>query len=200
VTYLTRSHWGAAPPVKTLPISKHLKGVAIHWMGFHVGDDRDPLVVVKSIQSNHMAPGKDWYDIAYNELISLEGDVIEGRGLTVRCGANGSAATNKSYIALGLLIGPGQAPTEAMVKAVRERIAIVQHFQPQANKIVGHKDLKPTDCPGPEVSRMIRAGFFDPSSGDLPDPPDIEEKIENIYTEIAAIYAELDELNQRLLT
>jgi len=173
VNYLTRSHWGAAPATITLPASKHLKGVALHWMGFAIHGD--PLAVVKSIQRNHMGPGKDWYDIAYSELISLDGDVIEGRGLTIRCGANGSTKTNRDYVALGLLLGPGQTPTEAMVEAARSRIAIVRHFQPQATKVVGHKDLKPTTCPGPEVTRMIRAGMFNPDAGDItipkPDSP-----------------------------
>ncbi len=101
--------------------------------------------------------------------------MIEGRGLTIRCGANGSTKTNRDYVALGLLLGPGQTPTEAMVEAARSRIAIVRHFQPQATKIVGHKDLKPTTCPGPEVTRMIRAGMFNPDAGDIvipkPDSP-----------------------------
>ena len=147
MNYLTRSHWGAEPAIRTLPASKRLKGVCLHWMGFAIHDD--PLVVVKSIQRNHMGPPKNWWDIAYNEMISQQGEVIEGRGLTTRSGANGNTTLNRQFLAIGLLIGPGQTPTEDMVTAVRERIAVVRAFQPQANKIVGHKDLKPTTCPGP---------------------------------------------------
>jgi len=192
--YFTRSHWGADVPVKTLPASKHLKGVCLHWMGFTIHDD--PLVVVKSIQRNHMGPPHNWWDIAYNELISQQGEVIEGRGLTARCGANGNTTLNKSYLALGLLIGPGQTPTEEMVTAVRERIAVVRSFQPQADKIVGHKDLKPTTCPGPEVTRMLRAGMFDPSSGDLTVTQTnyFQIQIDGIKEEMTRIYRKVEAL------
>ena len=194
VTYLTRSHWGAVPPTKTKPVSMRLKGVCLHWMGFTIHDD--PLVVVKSIQRNHMGPPNNWWDIAYNELISQQGEVIEGRGLTTRPGANGNATLNKQYVALGLLIGPGQTPTEEMVKAVRDRISVVRHFQPEATAIVGHKDLKPTTCPGPEVTRMIRAGMFDPGSEAVPTGPNnyAQTQIDAIKEEMAKIYRKVEDL------
>ena len=88
--YLSRSAWGAAPPVKTVPVSKHLKGVCLHYMGFPVRTE-DPIRLVKSIQRNHMAEPKNWWDIAYNELIAQDGTVLEGRGLLHRSGAQVAA-------------------------------------------------------------------------------------------------------------
>ena len=160
MTYLSRAQWGAAPAVKTLPVSRNLLGVCLHWMVFNIHND--PATITSSIQRAHMSPPRGWWDIAYNELIGLDGTVVEGRGLLHRSGAQGGTKNNKGYLALGLLLGPGQRPTDEMVAAARERIALVRYFQPSASAIVGHQELKPTQCPGPEVMALIRSGVFEP--------------------------------------
>jgi hypothetical protein len=164
--YISRADWGAAPAVKTLPVSRNLLGVCIHWMGFPI--HTDPASITASIQRAHMSPPRGWFDVAYNELIGLDGTVVEGRGLLHRSGAQGGTRNNRGYLALGLLLGPGQHPTDEMVAAARERIAIVRYFQPSASAIVGHQELKPTQCPGDEVMALIRAGAFEPGGEPLP--------------------------------
>ena len=42
MAYLSRSDWGAVPPVRTVPVSKRLKGVCLHYMGFPVRTE-DPV-------------------------------------------------------------------------------------------------------------------------------------------------------------
>ena len=118
-----------------------------------------------------MAPPKSWWDVAYNELVAQDGTVLEGRGLLYRSGAQGSTAHNRSYVALGLLLGDGDEPTDEMVEAVRERISVVRFFQPQATAIVGHSDLKATTCPGIHVRALIRTGAFEPDPSRTPPPP-----------------------------
>ncbi len=166
MSYLSRSDWGAAPAVKTLPVSRSLKGVCLHWMGFPI--HTDPATIVASIQRAHTSPPRSWWDIAYNELVALDGTVVEGRGLLHRSGAQGGTRNNRDYVALGLLIGPGQLPTADMVAAVQQRVALVRYFQPQATAIVGHQQLKPTQCPGPDVMALLRAGAFEPGGVQLP--------------------------------
>ena len=182
--YLSRSDWGAVPPVKTVPVSKRLKGVCLHYMGFPVRTE-DPVRLVQSIQRNHMAPPKDWWDIAYNELIAPDGTVLEGRGMLYRSGAQGSTAHNRAYIAIGLLLGDGDAPTDEMIQAVRERVAIVRFFQSQATKIVGHSDLKPTTCPGIHVRALIRQGAFEPAHPDTPAPPSLTDQVADLKLRVA---------------
>ena len=46
--YLSRSDWGAVPPVRTVPVSKRLKGVCLHYMGFPVRTE-DPVRLAQSI-------------------------------------------------------------------------------------------------------------------------------------------------------
>ena len=181
---LNRSDWGAVPPVKTLPVSKRLKGVCLHYMGFPVKTE-DPVRLVRSIQRNHMAPPKEWWDIAYNELIAQDGTVLEGRGMLHRSGAQGSTAHNRAYIALGLLLGDGDEPTPEMIQAVRERIAVVRYFQPQATKIVGHSDLKPTSCPGIHVRALIRQGAFEPDATDAPAPSSLTDQVADLQLRVA---------------
>jgi hypothetical protein len=164
--YITRAQWGASRPTTSRPIAKNLKGVALHYMGFHIGGDTTRLV--RSIQRNHMGPPKGWWDIAYNELVDLDGNVFEGRGFLSRTGANGSYRTNRDYIAIGLMIGDDQAPSEAMIEATRSRIAVVRNFKPKATAIVGHSDLKATSCPGPHVRALLDSGAFE---GTFASPP-----------------------------
>ena len=182
--YISRSDWGAVPPVRTVPVSKRLKGVCLHYMGFPVRTE-DPVRLVRSIQRNHMAPPKEWWDIAYNELIAQDGTVLEGRGLLYRSGAQGSTATNRAYIAIGLLLGDGDAPTDEMIQAVRERIAVIRFFQPQATKIVGHSDLKPTTCPGIHVRALIRQGAFEPNYADTPAPSSLTDQVADLQLRVA---------------
>jgi hypothetical protein len=182
--YISRSDWGAVPPVKTLPVSTRLKGFCLHYMGFPVRAE-DPVRLVQSIQRNHMAKPKSWWDIAYNELIAQDGTVLEGRGMLHRCGAQGSTAHNRAYIALGLLLGDGDEPTPEMIQAVRERIAVVRYFQPQATKIVGHSDLKPTSCPGIHVRALIRQGAFEPDATDAPAPSSLTDQVADLQLRVA---------------
>ena len=191
--YLSRSAWGAVPPVKTIPVSKHLKGVCLHFMGFPVRTE-DPVRLIKSIQRGHMAEPRNWWDIAYNELVAQDGTVLEGRGLLHRSGAQGSTRNNRSYIALGLLLGDGDEPTDEMIQAVQERISVVRFFQPQATAIVGHSDLKPTTCPGIHVRALIRTGAFEPDPSRTPPPPPAPPTSTPTLADLAARVTALEKL------
>ena len=184
MAYLSRSDWGAVPPVRTVPVSKRLKGVCLHYMGFPVRTE-DPVRLAQSIQRNHMAPPKNWWDVAYNEFVAQDGTVLEGRGLLYRSGAQGSTAHNRAYVAIGLLLGDGDEPTDEMIQAVRERIAVVRFFQPAATKIVGHSDLKPTTCPGIHVRVLIRKGAFEPNNADTPAPSSLTDQVADLQLRVA---------------
>ncbi len=184
--YLSRSDWGAVPPVRTVPVSKRLKGVCLHYMGFPVRTE-DPVRLAQSIQRNHMAEPKNWWDLAYNELIAQDGTVLEGRGMLHRSGAQGSTSHNRAYVALGLLLGDGDEATPEMIQAVRERIAIIRFFQPQATKVVGHSDLKPTSCPGNHVRALLRSGAFEPDAVDNPTPPTLTDQVADLEVRVTEL-------------
>ena len=198
MTYHTRAAWGAKAATESRPISESLRGVVIHWTGTFVVS---PATTVAAVQRYHQET-KSWWDLAYNELVDLDGDVWEGRGLMFRTGANGSLKLNKRYVALCALMGPGQLPTDAMVDAIRERIAVVRHFQPQATEVLGHLDIRPTTCPGPDLYDLVKRRAFEPDSSvtvaasptdPLPYAPKLPPVVEPV-DELGALRAEVDEL------
>ena len=191
MTYYARSSWGARPPTESRPISDSLRGVVVHWTGTVVVSPKDTVVAV---QTYHMET-RGWWDCAYNEYVDLNGDVWEGRGLLLRTGANGTLKLNKQYVSLCCLMGPGQLPSAAMVAAVRERIAVVRHFQPQATEVLGHLDIRPTDCPGAELYGLIKRRAFEPDSAitvapSPPAPPPVVQPVD----ELGALRAKVEEL------
>ena len=182
--YITRAFWGAQSPTKTRPASTKLRGVVIHYVGSDVTGD--PSAVMRGIQRNHME-ARGWWDLAYSECVALDGTVFEGRGLLVQTGANGTYASNRDYLAICLLIGPGQTPTPAMVRSVQERIGVVQHFQPLATEIIGHRDIKATSCPGDDAYDLVRQGAFQPDADVDPAPPPVTlaSRVEALEVDVA---------------
>jgi len=183
LNYLTRMHWGARPAVKTKPIGK-IKGVVIHYAGFTIDIDRDPAQLAKSIQRQHM-DDRGWWDVAYNEFVALDGTVVEGRGLLVRSGANGTNAANKDYLAICLLIGDDQHPSPEMIESVKERIKIIRAFQPKATAIIGHRDCKATTCPGEGAYALVRSGAFQPDAAPvIVKDPTVDEQLADLFARV----------------
>jgi hypothetical protein len=119
----------------------------------------------------------------------LDGTVLEGRGLLVRTGANGTNASNRDDLAICLLIGPDQTPTTAMVEAVRELIGVVQNYQPLATEIIGHRDIKATSCPGDDAYDLVRQSAFQPYTNVNPTPPPVTlaSRVEALEADVAAL-------------
>ena len=186
LNYVTRAHWGAQPPTKTRPASTKLRGVVIHYAGFNVEDE--PAAVMRSIQRTHMEQ-RGWWDLAYSECVAQDGTVLEGRGLLMQTGANGTNAGNRDYLAICLLIGPDQSTTNAMLKAVRQRIGVVQHFQPLATEILGHRDIKATSCPGDAAYALVRQGVFQPDTDvdPIPEPVTLASRVDALEADVAEL-------------
>jgi len=172
MTLISRSEWGATSPRHQTPMSRTPKGIALHWVGTPISPDRAPAEITQSIQRYHQQT-KGWSDIAYQELIGLDGTALAGRGFGIRSAANGNRWLNRRYGAICLLMGPGQDPTDAMINETRNRIEAWRNRYPKATEIVGHGDLKQTTCPGDAIIELIRRGAFDPGNpppGELPSP------------------------------
>ncbi len=172
MSYLSRSDWGAAQPRHRTPMGSNPKGIALHWVGARLHPTRTPADITQSIQRYHMKT-KNWSDIAYQELVGMDGTALAGRGFGIRSAANGGRWLNKKYGAICLLMGPGQEPSDAMIKQARHRIDEWRRRYPRATEIVAHGDLKKTSCPGRSIVELIRSGAFDPGNpppGELPTP------------------------------
>jgi hypothetical protein len=171
-TYLRRSDWTKTGPVRALqPLDPAtLRGFAVHWPGTSAPLGSPPpssiAARLESYRKMHTAPGglgtvDGASDIAYQTAIDQEGRVWPLRGATAKSGANGSGTTNALWGAVLLLLGPGEDPSRRLVQAVQDYRAEVwlRHF-PRATRVVGHRDLHGTTCPGPEVYDLVKSGAF----------------------------------------
>jgi hypothetical protein len=170
-TYLSRSTWTKRGPVRPLVAlrSAEVKGIAIHWPGT-TGSIGDPGL--KSIAGRldgyrgyHTAPppvGRGWSDIAYSIAVDQAGRVWDLRGIGVMSAANGDQATNKAWVAVLVLVGPGEHLTKECIEGVKYARDLVLVRFPGATAIKGHQDVRPspTECPGPLVEAAITHGVF----------------------------------------
>jgi len=158
---VSRKQWGAEIPTGVRNnISPKPAGTAIHWEGPYMGSRRhtECAKVVKGIQSFHIHTRK-WSDIAYNLLVCEHGFIFEGRGKGVGSAANGTTLSNAQYYAVCALVGAGDAQPPALIQGLKEAVAMTRSWG-AANKVVGHRDLHTTACPGDALYAMVRKGVF----------------------------------------
>lgn len=163
---VTRLAWGARKRLRhpgTLNRDA-VVGVALHWPGMGRTPARNPEHVkqlLRGWQRMHQ-DDKGWSDIAYQVAVDQWGNCYSLRGKRHMSAANGTRALNLTYGAVLLVLADGEEPSAAMVKATNRLIKRYRKLFPNATRIVGHGDIRPggTACPGPWVSRAIRAGVI----------------------------------------
>jgi hypothetical protein len=132
----------------------------------HAGDPKpmtpqdDPLKKLRALQS-WGARDKNWWDVPYHFLISLDGTIYEGRDYHY------IGETNTKYNPEGhfLISVMGnyeiQKPTPEQIKSITDLMAwAVQEFNVPLDKIYGHRDLAETDCPGKYLYPYLTDGTF----------------------------------------
>jgi hypothetical protein len=166
----TRKDWGAATPEPhgKFETSKVL-GVALHWPGTTLskkileGDEAAVAAALRAEQKDHMHRKPPYADIAYNAAVDQAGGGWRLRWLEVKSGANDeSSDANDRYLAVTLLLNPGDKPSKAMVARVLDFIDKAKALYPNCTKVVPHSDLSSdgTDCPGDDVRKAITDGTF----------------------------------------
>ena len=170
-----RTEWTQRPPKKTVRFDgRRIKGVCIHYAGYNI--KADPKTTLGNIQNYHL-DAKGWFDIAYNIAVGLDGSVWELRGLEVENGAQGGRKWNRSYVAVSALLGPAQEPTEEMIEGIKEAVSLVRERYPEAREVIGHRELKPTSCPGDPLQELIDLKVFSRASK-------VSEKVAPTHTEV----------------
>jgi len=132
----------------------------------HAGDPKpmtpkdDPVKKLQGLQSWGLKD-KNWWDVPYHFMISLDGTIYEGRDWHFL------GETNTKYNQTGhlLIMVMGnyeiQQPNEAQIKAITDLMAWgVQEFNVPLDKIYGHRDLAETDCPGKYLYPYLKDGTF----------------------------------------
>lgn len=162
-----RKKWTMAGKANSTRFTRRrIKGVAIHWNGPPVPRSalKDPRHYLEGVRRFHVHTRR-WSDIAYNLAVDSQGRIWDLRGLSRRSAANGSVLVNEEYIAILAILGEGQKPTPEMLVGIRKAVRRVRRRYPwRARKVVTHSDIRPlgTECPGPQLTRHVRAGTFQP--------------------------------------
>lgn len=169
MTFISRTKWGARAPasngntIGVIPL-----GVAVHYSEGNLGSSPDSECDdrVRGIQNYHMDT-KGWADIAYSFLVCPHGNVFEGRGTGKGSAANGSTWANRDYYAVCALGGTKDIPTAELLEAIGQAIGLCRKAGAGA-RVIGHRDLSPTACPGGALYGFVQAGHW---TGVGPWPP-----------------------------
>jgi len=154
---VSREEWVASPGL-TSQLGVH---PASHVLLHHSSTPTcDSLVncaaLVRSIQRHHMTRQR-YGDIGYNFLVGEDGNVYEGVGWS-RQGTHDDRLNSRS---IGIcIIGDYTSwlPNEAALNAVQNLIECgveTGQLSPRY-KILSHKQIKHTDCPGSKLSWLVR--------------------------------------------
>lgn len=120
--------------------SKVLKYIVIH----HTASTRD--MTVQEIHQLHLNQGENWKGIGYHFYIDKQGVIWRGRPEEM----SGSHALDYNSVSLGICLSGNfeiEKPTEKQIQSVTD---LVKYLRKKYGnfKLVGHKDLNATACPG----------------------------------------------------
>jgi peptidoglycan hydrolase-like protein with peptidoglycan-binding domain len=188
ITILPRAAWGEEyipnPPLHDLAVnppapSKNPNwtaeaGVFIHYRGSLVSpsdysNEEECKQDIAKVFEDHALGGEFNGDIAYNFLVCPHGNIYQGRGYE-RGEANHEGyvngyGRNTAFYSICGLLNPGQIPSEAMVRAIRD---LIEHLRTEAPKRTGslilpHSFEYDTDCPGYLQMYSFSGSTMDPS-------------------------------------
>jgi hypothetical protein len=178
---LPRSAWTLTPRPGHLALldAREVEGFAVHYTGSkgRFGDVptlHDSASRLDAERIDHVS-SRGWSDIAYLAAVDQAGRIFDARGARYRSAANGDQPVNRRFGALTVLIGTADTPTSAAIEAVRWwRHNVWLPLFPHAVKVVGHRDLHSTDCPGDRTYALVKSGAFlkpPPAPGTAPTSP-----------------------------
>ncbi len=141
-------------------IKHEIKMVTLH----HAGDPKpmmpedDPIKKLQGLQSWGMRD-KNWWDLPYHFLISIDGTIYEGRDYHY------VGETNTKYDPEGhfliSVMDDLQEPTPAQIKSITDLMAwAIQENKLSIDKIYGHCDFADTGCPGKNLKPLLKDGSF----------------------------------------
>lgn len=203
VKLITRSEWGARAPLSKTSINPTY-GTTVHWEGPHMGDFPHSACddKVREIQRYHMDT-KGWDDIAYTAVACHHGFVYEGRWIGRRTAANGTDHGNDVAYAVCWLGGEGDPFTDEGKVAIRAALDTLDAHGAGSGRN-GHRDWKPTECPGDVIYQWVHAGapagsLEPPQEDDVTDAEhkmlaDINHRTSDHSSKINSIKADVDAL------
>lgn len=161
---IPRSEWKARAPKWRNegnlddPSTGHWNGPTIVLSGKKTWDHSKCGSILRGIQNFHM-DFQNWSDIAYNFAVCPHRYIFELRGLDVINGANGTNDGNRSSHAIFFFAGEGNPFTEEEKAGFRECVRYISERTSAPDAAIGHRDHKPTTCPGDARYNWIHDGM-----------------------------------------
>lgn len=118
------------------------------------------------------------YVFMYSAAVDRDGRILQGRGFDLRNAANKNH--NEYTFAICLLIPGKQPASDRQVAAVRRLVGEIR-ARCAGGRIIAHRDIGATACPGDGVAGQIRSGMFEPNlDPPVPPPPAVGGDVEMI--------------------
>lgn len=159
---MPRSAWHARPIDRSdiEPMSRPTR-ITVHHSAMYFRDTRMATCAaqLQKIQRDHMQ-GSGWADIGYHFVIDPAGRVWQGRELKWQ-GAHAEGRNNVGNIGICLLGNfmrgrDGQTPSRQQIASLRQLVSqLMERYDIGPEGIHGHRDFKPTDCPGPQLMPIV---------------------------------------------
>lgn len=150
--YISREDWGAIDTGKPLvPFKRKMKGIVFHHT---TGGSDDPFRRIQGHDRHHVQ-GRGWRTIAYNWLVSADGQIFEGRGWTVGGATKGH---NHNTIAISY-IGSGDDITDKAKEAIKVVVEATRAKYGDHLYIKCHRDFKATYCPSDTLANWVKGGM-----------------------------------------
>ena len=141
--------------------------VTLHWNGPAIaernrrgdGARQQLLADLKWQTDPNWAGAKGGADgLQYHAAVDADGKVWHCRNLDAKLWHCGHTVGNNESLSLHLLLGRGQAPTEAQWKATIKLIETWRsRYAIPLGRVFGHQEWAASECPGPEVMERLRA-------------------------------------------
>lgn len=143
-------------------IPHKIKMITLH----HAGDPK-PMTpqddAVKKLQALQSwgARDKNWWDLPYHFLISLDGTIYEGRDFNYVGETNTKYDTEGHFLISVMGNYDLQEPTKEQINSITDLMAwAVQEFNVPVENIKGHCDFAETGCPGKNLKPYLKDGTF----------------------------------------
>lgn len=126
----------------------------------HYGNVPPAGTNVETIRKMHVE-GRGWDDIGYHGIIMPDGEFQIGRDVDI-AGAH-TWSFNRGSIGIMLVAGLAKGdthtrPTAAQLQTLKAIISEQERYYPGLS-VVGHRDLRPTLCPGFDVAHWRKTGI-----------------------------------------
>jgi hypothetical protein len=155
--YIPRSSWSSEhiDTSNILPMT-HIFRITIHHSGDEGDIVGDPEQMLRHFEHIH-THNKGWACIGYHFIIAPDGRIFEGRPLKYQ-GAHATGDNNIGNIGICLIGDFDRIHVPAVQKAalLATLDRLTEQYGIDKHQIFGHREFKPTDCPGRYLMAVLR--------------------------------------------